>query len=624
MTVTAPLPITRGGLPGRRWRDDPLVRAVAALDPDPWRLALAVLAGTAALGCAIGLMAVSGWLITRAAQHPPVLYLEMAVVATRAFGIGRGVLRYAERLAGHEVALRGVVALRERIYRSLAAAPPAVAAGYARGDLLARVGADVDTLSDLVVRSLLPIAVALTTVTLSAALIGVLLPMAGLVILVGLVGAGALAAGLTAWAARRAERDAVALRSEQSAQVLALFDGLEELTVGGAVPRRLALLAGLEQRLDQALDRAARPASAGAGLSVLATGAAMVGALALATAAHADGRLDSLLVAVIALTPLAAAEAVTGLPAAATGLVRSRAAAERVLELLAVPAGPPPPTAPDLSPPAPPLSQRAPDQVADAGAPGPSVRLTARGLGCGWPGAAPALTGFDLDLRPGRRVAVVGESGCGKTTLLLTLAGLLPARAGSLTVSLDAGAALPLDQVDPDRLRRLVSFTAEDAHVFTTTLRENLRVADPGADDAALVAALDRAGLSGWLAGLGDGLDTMLGAAGPASATAGSTGISGGARRRLLLARAYLVGAAVLLLDEPGEHLDPDTADALVTDLLGTGDGPAVVLVTHRVAPLAAADEVIVLDAGRVAARGTHAWLVAHHPSYRQAVETSG
>ncbi len=331
----------------------------------------------------------------------------------------------------------------------------------------------------------------------------------------------------------------------------------------------------------------------------------------------------------MALTPLAAAEAVTGLPAAATGLVRARTAAERVLALLdaapapgagAATAGPAAGRPTDAEP-----ATAEPAVVAPrTGLARPHLRAT--GLACGWPGAAPVLTGFDLDLAPGRRVAVVGGSGCGKTTLLLTLAGLLPPRAGAVRLAADDerlpggddGSGADLADVDPATVRRTVSFTAEDAHVFTTTLRENLRVARPDTTDAELDAALDRAGLAAWRAGLADGLDTMLGS--------GGAGLSGGEHRRLLLARAVLVGAGVLLLDEPGEHLAPWTADALLADVLsGGGDlagtGAAVVVVTHRLAPLAAADEVVVLDGGRVAARGAHEWLLAHHAPYRELLE---
>lgn len=336
----------------------------------------------------------------------------------------------------------------------------------------------------------------------------------------------------------------------------------------------------------------------------------MVAALALGVQAVRGGNLDQVLLAVVALTPLAAAEAVSGLPAAATGLIRARTAAERVLELLeATPA-----TGNSASADTP---TTAAPRTGGQPAPLPHPALRAEGLACGWPGAAPVLTGFDLDLSPGRRVAVVGGSGCGKTTLLLTLGGLLPRAGGRLFL-----AGEELAEIDPGVIRRTISFTAEDAHIFTTTVRENLRVADPGAGDDDIRAALVRAGLGTWLEGLPNGMDTMLGS--------GGTGLSGGERRRLLLARTFLVGAGVLLLDEPGEHLDPKTADALVHDILSSsettpdtkttpGSGPSVVVVTHRLAPLAVADEVIVLESGAVAARGRHDWLLAHHDGYRDA-----
>lgn len=603
-------------LPARLHRD-PLVRAVVALDPDPRRTILAILAGTAALGSAVGLMATSGWLISRAAQQPPVLFLQGAVVATRAFGISRGVLRYLERLVSHDVALRGVAALRERLYRRLAAADQATVAGLRRGDLLARVGADVDTLADILVRSVLPFAIAFTTAIGSAVLVGVFIPGAGLVVGAGLLLSAFIAPWLAGVAARRAERGAARARSETSAEMLALLDGVAELKVAGAVPARLARLHRLDDALTARLDHAARPSALAVALSTVLTGACMLTALVLGAQLVSDGQLRPVWLAVVTLVPLAAAEAVAGLPAAATGLVRARAAAERVLELLeAPPAAGEAPRGPGASGPA-------------AGTPtAPALlrpRLVAEGLDCGWPGQEPVLTGVSLDLSAGRRVAVVGGSGTGKTTLLLTLAGLLPPAGGRVRLGpdpsgdADGAGAEPreLAGLDPAVIRRTVSFTAEDAHVFTTTVRENVRVALPGAGDEQVLAVLARAGLADWARTLPDGLDTMLGS--------GGTGLSGGERRRLLLARAFLVGAGMLLLDEPGEHLDPDTADALIRDILGAGrpdpGAPAVLLVTHRLAPLDAADEVLVVDAGTVVARGTHAWLLDRHAPYRDAWE---
>jgi ATP-binding cassette subfamily C protein CydC len=572
-----------------------LCRAVAAMRPDPWRLALAALAGSVASAMAIALMGTSGWLISRAAQQPPVLYLMVAVVAVRAFGIGRGALRYAERLAGHDVALRGVVALRETLYVRLAAADPRLAAGLRRGDLLARLGADVDTLGDVVVRSLLPFATAALTSGLSVLALGLVLPPAGAVLAVGLLVAGVGAPALAARAGRRALRDTATARTAMSSEVLALLDGLPELTVAGAVTQRLERVERADECLSRGLDRAARPAAWSAALGTASMLATVVGCLLVGVQAVSAGRMAPVLLAVVTLVPLAVAEVMATLPAAAVGLVRAGAAAERVAELLdAVPAF----GAADVS------------EGSTVSIPAGGIGLRAEGLTCGWAGRPAALRDVDLELPPGRRVAVVGPSGGGKTTLLLTLAGLLPATAGRIGLN-----GLDLTELDPATRCRMVNFAADDAHIFSTTVRENLRVVRAAATDAEIRSALERAGLRSWLAGLASGLDTMItDPAGPGAGT--GRPLSGGERRRLIVARSLLTGAGVLLVDEPAEHLDPATADALVGELFDTG--ATVIVVTHRLTPLAAADEVLVIADATIAARGSHDWLLENHPPYRE------
>ncbi len=576
----------------------PLSRTIVAMQIAPWRVALACVTGSAALACAIALIGTSGWLISRAAQHPPVLYLMVAVVAVRAFGIGRGVLRYAERLVTHDVALRGVVTLRTTLYARLAAADPAVAAGLRRGDLLARIGADVDAVGDVVVRSLLPFATAALTALISVGALALVLPAAGAVLAVAVLVAGIAAPMLAGLAARRDLRDTVAARSAMSGEVLALLDGLAELTVAGAVAERQHRLARTDQELGTALERAARPAAWAAALSTTAMGAAVVGCLVVGVSAVSSGQLRPVFLAVVTLVPLAVAEVVSGLPAAATVLVRARVAAERVVALL------------DCVPLKAPMSrgENPGTQETESGSP----QLRADALGCGWNGRPTVLRDVDLDLSAGRRVAVVGPSGSGKSTLLLTLAGLLPPAAGWLRLD---GAELA--DLDPQLVRRTVHLCADDAHVFTTTVRENLRVAAPQADDTDLHRVLDRAGLAGWLTALPTGLDTMIGDPSGPGAGLGGWALSGGERRRLLLARALLTGADVLLADEPAEHLDPQTADALVEELFGSGS--SVLVVTHRLSGLQGADEILVLGEGRVTARGRHEELLSTHPPYREA-----
>jgi ATP-binding cassette subfamily C protein CydC len=581
-------------------RSDPLWRAVRLLDVDPRRVALAVLAGAGGLGSAVGLAAVSAWLIARASQMPPVMYLTIAAVTVRALGISRGVLRYVERLVSHDVALRGMATLRVRLYARLAEGRTSALVGLRRGDLLARVGADVDAVGDVVVRGLLPVAVAAVVGLGSVVLVGVFLPAAGAVLAACLVLAAVVAPGWAVRASRTAEREAVAARSRMSAETMTLLDGAGELLVAGRVPQVLDRLRTTDRDLARAADVAAVPAAVAAALGPLAVGLSVLGALVLGIPATVAGTLAPVELAVVVLTPLAAFEAASVLPAAAVALLRSREAASRIVELLDG-AGPAPApsdlASSDLAPSGHAPSDLAPSDPAPSD-PAPSdapPSLVAHGLVCGWPGRGAVVGPLDLELAPGRSVALVGPSGTGKTTLLLTLAGLLPPMGGAVLLGGAAPAALPRADV-----AREVTLTAEDAHVFDTTVLENLRVArgDVTAQEAAQV--LGTVGLGGWLAALPDGLGTLLGS--------DATRVSGGERRRLLVARALLSPAPLLLLDEPTEHVDAD-AEALLTGLLDgtlTG-GRGVLVVTHRLAGLEAADEVVVLErTGTVRARGRY------------------
>lgn len=593
-----------------------LRRAVRLLDVDLRRVALATLLGTLALGCAVALAAVSAWLIARASQMPPVLQLSVATVGVRAFGIGRGVLRYLERLVSHDVALRGMTNVRTTLYERLAAGRTAALAGVRRGDLLARVGADVDTVGDVVVRGLLPAAVAVclglgTVVAMCAFWLPAGLALAACLLLAG-VGAPALAAR----ASRTTERRAAAARADLSATALGLLDDAGPLTVAGRVAAERAALIAAHARVTAAADAGARPAAAAAALGQLAVGLAVLTALVTGVPAVGAGLLAPVELAVVVLTPLAAFEATSLLPAAAIQVQRSRAAAARILALLDD-ASADPVRASDAAPrddvaprPHAPARTASADGTPDRAAARRAV-LRADAVSCAWPHGAAVVRGLDLELRAGRSVAVVGPSGAGKTTTLLTLAGLLPPAAGA--VRLDGADVAALARED---VAAAVVAVTEDAHVFGTTVLENLRVArgDVTPDEAR--ATLDRVGLGAWLTSLPDGLDTLVG---PDART-----VSGGERRRLLLARALLAPAPLLLVDEPAEHLDAATADRLVGTLLDEARGGrrGVLLVTHRVSALAAADEVLWLEDGAVAARGTHDGLLARVPGYRVALDS--
>ncbi|SEE70205.1 ATP-binding cassette, subfamily C, CydCD [Streptomyces sp. 2112.3] len=560
------------------------------------RFALALLLGSLALGSAVGLMATSGWLISRAAQQPPVLYLMVAVTATRAFGIGRAVFRYAERLVAHDAVFRMLAEARVAVFRRLERLAPAGLKERSRGDLLSRLVADVDAGQDYFLRWLLPVGAAVLVGAGAVGFTGWLLPEAGALLAVGLLLAGVGVPMLSGALARRAERQLAPARGQLATRVVDVLTGTAELTVAGALPARTEAVRDADRELTRIASRSATVSGTGAGLSALLCGLTVAAAAVAGIQAVHAGRLSGVALAVVVLTPLAAFEAVTGLPLAVQYRRRTRHAAERVFEVLDAPVPVQEPTAPAEAPEAP-------------------FPLVVRDLTARHPGAdRPALDGVGFTVTAGRRLAVVGPSGSGKTTLAQVLLRFVDRESGAyLLGGTDAGT------LDGDAVRRLVGLCAQDAHLFDSSLRENLKLARrdrhgaSGDADQDLWEALGRARLADWVRGLPDGLDTMIGEHGAR--------LSGGQRQRLALARALLADFPVLVLDEPAEHLDLATADALTADLLAATEGRTTVLITHRLTGLEEVDEVLVLDQGRVAQCGPYAELAAADGPFRRMLE---
>ncbi|MCF3141873.1 thiol reductant ABC exporter subunit CydD [Streptomyces platensis] len=559
------------------------------------RFALALLLGSLALGSAVGLMATSGWLISRAAQQPPVLYLMVAVTATRAFGIGRAVFRYAERLVAHDTVFRMLADVRVAVFQRLERLAPAGLRERSRGDLLSRLVSDVDAVQDYFLRWLLPVGAAVLVGAGAVGFTGWLLPEAGAILAGGLLLTGVAVPVLSGALARRAERRLAPARGRLATRVVDVLTGTAELTVAGALGARTESVRRADRELTRIASRSATVAGTGAGLSALLCGLTVAAsAVAGVQAVHA-GRLTGVALAVVVLTPLAAFEAVAGLPLAVQYRRRTRHAAERVFEVLDAPE---------------PVSE----PVTPAAAPATPFPLAVRELTARHPGQdRPALDGVGFTLTAGHRLAVVGASGSGKTTLAQVLLRFLDEESGTYTLGGTAAREMAGDAV-----RRLVGLCAQDAHLFDSSLRENLRLARPegrGAADADrdLWEALGRARLADWVRGLPAGLDTMIGERGAR--------LSGGQRQRLALARALLADFPVLVLDEPAEHLDLATADALTADLLTATEGRTTVLITHRLTGLDAVDEVLVLDGGRAVQRGTYTELAAADGPFRRMLE---
>lgn len=577
-------PASAGPAPRTR---HPTLRLLALLAPQWRRLALATAAAATSELAAVALMATAAWLISRAAQQPPLSALAVAIVAVRALAIGRGVCRYADRLLGHDAVLSAVAGLRARVYAALVPQAPAGASAFRGGKLLTRLVDDVDAAQDLLLRCAVPAAVAGVVGVSAAGLSVALLPGAGAVLAAGLLVAAVLVPLLTLAVSGRAGGRLAATREELAVRTLDLADGAADLAAFGATGQALARAGRASAALARLERRRAFAVGGATAAFLLVQGATAVGVTVVALDATASGRLPGALLAVLALTALTAFEAAGTLPAAARRFAEVRASARRLAAVLdaespiAEPAEPVPP-------------------------PQPPVTVELSGVGARYrPEGHPALDGVDLRLEPGRRVAVVGPSGSGKSTLLAVLMRFVEYGQGRAAIGGHDMRALHGDDV-----RALITGTGQDAHVFHTTIRENVRLAKPGAEQSELADAARRARLLDWIGSLPDGWDTVVGESGAA--------LSGGQRQRLALSRALLADPPVLLLDEPTEGLDPATADELLADLLSATKGRTTLLVTHHLAGLAAVDEVVVLDGGRVLQRGSHEELVSEPGYYRE------
>ena len=545
---------------------------LATLRPVRWRLALAALLGALASGCAVALTATSAWLIARAAQQPPVLTLMVAAVAVRTFGVGRAVFRYLERLAAHDAALRVMADMRARVFGALVPLAPTQLRRLRRGDLLSRLVADVEAVEELGVRVVVPAVSALVVGTAAVAFTAILLPGAALSLSAALLLGGVGVPCVVVVADRRAARRTAQARAELTTAVVDLIEGAPELIAYDAMGAALHRARVADRALSKLERRSASGLAAGTALSVAATGIALWSAIAIGIPAVRAGSLGGVLFVVVVLLAWSTPDVVAELPGIGQHVVHARESAARLLALMQqLPA-----VAEPKSPAAPPAQ--------------PST-LTIEGVVARHtPGGPAVLDGVDLEVRRGKRVVVTGASGAGKSTLLAVLLRFLDFEQGSVRV--DGVDVKTLRAVD---VRAIVGCCEQQPHLFDSTIRANLLVGDPTADDAKLHAVLEKVGLGSWLTSLPLALDTRVGE--------GGAEVSGGQLRRIALARVLLADTPVVLFDEPTEGLDEAAAVALTADALAATDDRAVLVVTHRDIDIRPDDEVFDLANGRLRSR---------------------
>ncbi|GAA0992123.1 thiol reductant ABC exporter subunit CydC [Subtercola frigoramans] len=520
---------------------------------------------------AVTLLAASAWLITRAAEHPPILFLSAAIVGVRAAALGRATFRYLERLASHDAAFRGLADLRVGIYERLVPLTPDGLKHTRRGDLLSRLVGDVDELQNLPLRVLQPLLTAVLVCLAAVVGVWILLPAAGLALAVTLLLAFVLATAANSRTAAQADRELSPVRADFADQTLDFVGALDVLTAYSAVDDRLASLQQAERRLTSVAVSKARGSAATAAVVSLLGGAATFLALAYGVpalgAGTANGLIDAPTLAMLALVPIAVFEVFGVVPLAVGACRQVSVSAARVATAVpaVVPVEIPVETLVATS-----LGLRAGEApIRPAVMPGVAPTIELSGLSARWPGGtADAFAGVSLVIRPGDRVQVTGRSGSGKTSLAHVLVRFLDFEAGTFTIDGVDARRLP-----PERLRSLVGLCEQHPHLFDASLRQNLLFAREEATDDELLRVLDRVGLSIWVDERG-GLGAQLGERGAL--------VSGGQAQRLALARVLLADFPVVVFDEPTANVDAELADALITDLLrASGPSRSVVLISH-------------------------------------------
>lgn len=549
-------------------------------------VALAALLGFATAGSSVGLMATSAYIISKAALHPSIAVLQVAIVGVRFFGIARGLFRYAERLVTHQTTFRLLAQFRVFFFAAIEPLAPARLQQFRSGDLLSRIIADVSALEDFFVRGVAPPLVAI----LVAGLMWVLMSSFALPLAAATLGFLALAGIgiplLTRRLSRRSGRAAVETRAALNISLVDAVQGVADILIHERESAQQGHIRQLSRTLVAQQNRMAWVNGLNAALTGLLSNWTTLAILLIAIPMVTAGNLDGVFLAVLVLAAIAAFEAVLPLPEAAAHLAGSLAAAERLFEIVDV--------APQIQDPAEPLP------------PPKSARLDVRNVCFSYtPTNPPALDGISFSVAEGARVAIVGASGAGKSTLVNLLLRFWDYRHGEILLD-----GRDLRRYRADDVRAFMAVVSQQTHLFNATIAENLRLSRPTATDDELISAARQAEIHTFIQSLPQGYDTIIGEQG--------LQLSGGERQRLAIARALLKDAPLLILDEATANLDPLVEQDIMATLRAISTGRTTITITHRLVDMAAMNEILVLDAGKIAERGTHAELMAHAGIYRQ------
>ena len=567
-----------------------IFRLLGMLGPYRFRVALAVLLGVATVAGNVGLLSTAAYVISAAAVVSYISLLTIPIYLVRFFSVSRSFSRYFERLVSHDLTFRLLGNLRSWFYVRLTPLAPVLLEGYRSGDLLSRLVEDVEELENLYLRAVSPVLVAAVVWGLTFAVLYPFDPALAITVLVFLAAAG-VGAPLLVWALSRGlGRRQLELRSELYSRIVEGTQGVQDLLAFGREEEQSRQIEVLNRKLARIERRQALISGLHDSSGDLLTNLAMLVALVLAIPLVAGGEVRGIYLAFLALVALGVFEAATPLGAAFQTIGRTTAAGERLFEVSD--------SEPTIRNPKSPLP--VPEDF--------TLRFDNVSFRYG-EGDPFSLEDVSFALEPGRKVAVVGPSGSGKSTLANLILRFRDPQGGEIRLG-----GRSLSEYAQEDVRRLVSVVPQSTHVFNDTLRNNLLLADPEANDEALELALERARICSFIERLPDGLDTYVGEHG--------SRLSGGERRRLAVARALLKDAPLLLLDEPTANLDTVTELDVLASVWEAARDRAALLVTHRLVGMEEMHEILVMDAGRIVERGAHEQLLAAGGLYCRMLET--
>ncbi|TLV19883.1 cysteine/glutathione ABC transporter ATP-binding protein/permease CydC [Klebsiella indica] len=553
-----------------------------------WLLLLGIVLAIVTLLASISLLTLSGWFLSASAIVGVAgLYsfnYMLPAAGVRGAAIIRTAGRYFERLVSHDATFRVLQHLRVFTFSKLLPLSPAGLARFRQGELLNRVVADVDTLDHLYLRVISPLAGALVvilvvTVGLSVLDVTLALTLGGIMLFTLLV-----LPPLFYRAGKPAGESMTQLRGQYRQQLTAWLQGQAELMLFNASDRYRQQMAKTEVRWQDAQRRQAELTALSQALMLLIGGIAVITMLWLASADVGGNTHPGALIALFVFCALAAFEALAPVTGAFQHLGQVIASAQRITQ----------------------ITEQQPEVTFPQGttATPQQVALIFNQVTFRYPQQpAPALENVSLQVKAGEHIAILGRTGCGKSTLLQLLTRAWDPAHGEILLN-----DQPLAHLTEATLRQTMSVVPQRVHLFSATLRDNLLLASPHANDAQLSATLERVGLEKLLED--SGLNSWLGE--------GGRQLSGGELRRLAIARALLHDAPLMLLDEPTEGLDATTESQILDLLAQVMRQKTVLMVTHRLRGLARFNQIIVMDNGKIIEQGSHAELLAEQGRYYQ------